>query len=100
MSAGWSSEETRDQAASWDGSCTSAEATRGWDAGWHQVLHEQNYKNLYSEDQRALAQHQHKLKKRTRRRGGFCISGFIFKLDSLLQYFLFFEISLFHIPQK
>lgn len=100
MSTGWSPEETRDRAVSWDGSGTSAAATRGWDAGWQQVLQEQNYKNLYAEDERALAQHQHKLKKRTRRRERFSMSGFIFKWDSLLQYFLFFEISLFHIPQK
>lgn len=63
-------------------------------------MQEQNYKNSYTEDERALAQHQHQLKKRTRRRERFSMSGFIFKWDSLLQYFLFFEISLFHIPQK
>lgn len=85
---------------SWDGSCTSAAATRDWDAGRQQVMQEQNYKNSYAEDERALAQHQHQLKKRTRRRESFSMSGFIFKWDSLLQYFLFFEISLFHIPQK
>lgn len=55
----------------------------------HQPLQEENEKTWTEKAKGALAQHQDKLRKRlsSRRREGFCIACFLFKLEVLLKYY-------------